>query len=219
MARLISLLSHLSTGVHRIMNRAANNVRIVTGVFPKELGCNDPEDWTGIELAAAGLPAQSPSPRTGSTTDRTKDLLDDIFGTLFAVPKKRRSEAVKKRMRQGMLKWGPHGQKLLVAKKDIVACQTCGNYHELRYLCETCYQRVKEATKPIQEAMIKAFTGRAVDQDVKVRYRGEAEQLESNVKCIEIDDQRPEWFSQNLMSKTHKTQLPSEPADSSKSRS
>lgn len=217
MARLVSLLSSISADVHRITSRVETSFRVMAYVVQKNFGRNDPEDFTSWELAAAGSPAQWPYPQTVSTADRTKELLDDIFGTLFAVQKKRRTLARRKRMKAGMLEWAPHGAKLLVAKKDIVACQTCGNYHELRYLCDICYERVKEATKPIQEAMIKAFTGRAVDQDVQVRYRGEAEQLDTSVKYLEIDDKRPEWFSENLLSKTNRTQLPSEPSESTKS--
>lgn len=118
------------------------------------------------------------------------------------------------------MKWAPFGGlKQIPQKKDIVACQTCGHYHELRFLCDKCYERVKQASKPIQDAMVKAFAGQPVDQDVAVRYRGETEETEPDVRIVEIDDQRPEWFSQNLMSKTHRTQLPAEPTESLKSKS
>lgn len=128
-----------------------------------------------------------------------------------AVPKKYVTLAVRHRRRQGMQKWAPHGAKLLVPKLDIIACQTCGHYHEKRYLCEMCYQRVKEASKPIQEAMVKEFAGQPVDQEISVRYKGETGPTDESVRFVEMDDERPEWFSHNLLSKSHRTDLPKEP--------
>lgn len=48
---------------------------------------DDAQDFLAFELAAS--PAETPAIPTDSLVERTKELLDDIFGTLFAVPKKR----------------------------------------------------------------------------------------------------------------------------------
>ena len=142
-----------------------------------------------------------------------------LFGPLFAVPKKRLTLNVRQRRRAGLPQWAPHGLKLLTPKSDIVACQTCGHYHQLQYLCDKCYERVKQASKPIQDAIVRAFAGQAVQQEVHVLYRGEEpEQAASTststntgLRFVEVDEERPPWFTRNLMSRTNGRDLPSEP--------
>ena len=160
------------------------------------------------------------SPTLPPLSSSGKQVLQEIFGPLFAVPKKYVTLNVRKRRRGGLDKWAPHGLKLLRPKSDIVSCQTCGHFHELRYLCEKCYERVKAASKPIQEAMVKAFEGRAVDQEVRVRYRGEGTQAAGDTtRFVEVDEPRPQWFTDNLLSKPHRTELPRDPVTSSEGKS
>ena len=209
MARILSLVSDLTLCLaHNINRRIDNAIRVACHANTRP---DDPRDYLGFALADA--PAVGPDHSdTKSLAQQTEQLLDDIFGTLFATPKKRRSLSVRQKRREGCFKWAPHGLKLIVPKMDIVACQTCGHYHELRYLCEKCYERVKAASKVIQEAMVKEFSGQPVDQEFGVRYTGETEKEDKSVRFVEIDEERPEWFSENLLSKPHRTDLPAQPA-------
>lgn len=215
MARFLSLVSDIARSLARGIDRRIDTA-VTTVASHVTRSFDDPRDYLGFALAPAGAPAvrQNEAP-TDSLSVQTKQLLEEIFGTLFATPKKYRTKSVRQVRRQGMLKWAPHGSKLLIPKVDIVACQTCGHYHEVRYLCEHCYAKVKAASKVIQEAMAKEFAEQPVDREFVVRYRGETDtsdtDTEQKVRIVEVDDERPEWFSQNLLSKPHRTTLPTEP--------
>lgn len=218
MARLLSLVSRLTLSLARGIDHRID-IAAKTVASHLSRSSDDPRDYLGFALVPAGAPAvRQNEPHTDSLSEQTtKQLLDDIFGTLFAVPKKYRTKSVRQVKRQGQLKWAPHGSKLLVPKIDIVACQTCGHYHEVRFLCEHCYAKVKAASKVIQEAMAKEFEEQPVDREIVVRYKGETTtysetEADEKVRIVEIDDERPEWFSQNLLSKPHRTALPAEPS-------
>jgi hypothetical protein len=131
-------------------------------------------------------------------------MLDDICGPyLRAVPKKYRSYYVRIRRRFGNEKWAPHGAKLLKPKQDLIMCQTCGSFHELKYLCDTCYERTREASIPIFEEMAKQLGGRPITKEIGLLFKGEKVPEGIDQHIVEVPLERPPLFSKNLLSKTN----------------
>jgi len=88
-------------------------------------------------------------------------------------------------------------------KTNLIVCRTCGNFYEPQYLCNTCYERVRAASIPIQKAIAAEFTGKPIEQEVQVVFKGESRPVHTDKKIIEVEEERPPWFSKNLLSKTH----------------
>lgn len=148
------------------------------------------------------VPVTSSALRVPSTQDASS-IINDIFdGLLLAVPKKRRSVEQRLSRKFGVKKWAPHGWKLLDPKTNIITCATCGNYHEIQYLCENCYQQNKAETLVIQENLLKELGYDVNDKEVRILYKGESKVEESDVRFVEIPKKRPNWFTKNLLSKT-----------------
>ena len=144
----------------------------------------------------------APPPKVTTAQD-AKSILDGIFdGFLLAVPKKRRSENRILANRFGIKKWAPHGYKMLEPKTNIVTCRTCGNFHELQYLCGHCYEQNKEETLIIQEKILKELGYDVNDKEISILYQGEAKEGEESLRFVEIPKERPKWFSKNLLSRT-----------------
>ncbi|RWS31092.1 39S ribosomal protein L32-like protein, partial [Leptotrombidium deliense] len=131
-----------------------------------------------------------------------KSILDSIFdGFLWGVPKWRVPVERRLTRKHGSDNWGPHAQKLLKVKKNIVTCNQCGHFHESHCICAVCYQKTKEETLLVQEAMVKEFKLDAVDMEVVVRYEDDEKDVVNDKRLVEIPKKRPQFFSRNLLSK------------------
>lgn len=157
------------------------------------------------ELAIAYVHENKPSPSP------KKFSITDIFGDgiLLAVPKFRRT--IEKRWKR---KYGSpeYVWKMLVPRNDLKVCQDCGHHHEKRRLCENCYTRVKKETEEIQAKIKEELKIDPVEHDVVVLYKGETVPNEpkeywKGKRIIEMEKERPSWFSKNLLQKS--TQQPS----------
>ena len=135
-----------------------------------------------------------------STSERAKELLDEIFDSLlWAVPKRRRSVFVRVRRRLGVENYS-HGTSVL-KPKNLIPCQVCGNFMEIGYLCEHCYQENCKETQLIQEAMIKDHGIYPIEHEYAPLYKGEEKVNKPGFKFVEIQKERPQWFSSNLLSR------------------
>lgn len=140
------------------------------------------------------------------SSESINSLLESIFdGFLFAVPKKRRT--VEKRLirKLGDDRWGFPAAKMLKPKKNLIICDTCGNYNEKGYLCPVCYKKVEEETKIVQEAIVNTFKLDPITQEVFIKYQSDSKEEVGNRKLIEVERERPAWFSKNLLSKLGQT--------------
>ncbi|XP_056637664.1 39S ribosomal protein L32, mitochondrial [Diorhabda sublineata] len=136
-----------------------------------------------------------------STPFSLKDLLGN--GYLWAVPKHRRS--VEKRWKR---KYGDPNYvlKLLTPRKDLRTCNVCGDDHQAGVLCPTCYRKVINETKEMQEQIQNELQLEPVEKEVVVLYDGEKdekpEEFFKGKRIVEMKKARPSWFSKNLLQET-----------------
>lgn len=59
-------------------------------------------------------------------------------------------------------------------------------------------------TKVMQEAMINSYGLDPVDKEVRLKYKGDPndDSVQENVRFVELEKERPVWFSKNLLSRT-----------------
>jgi len=135
---------------------------------------------------------------------------------LWNTPKKRKSIYRQYRKRYGMM-YGAHtgenggGRRawgespMIMPNKRIRVDQNTMEYFELDKLAPKSYKRVMEETKEIGNKISDTF-GRFVphDKEVKIFYKGEKESfkgVEDNKMPVEIEKERPAFFSKNLLMK------------------
>ncbi|XP_017772352.1 PREDICTED: 39S ribosomal protein L32, mitochondrial [Nicrophorus vespilloides] len=139
-----------------------------------------------------------------------KDIIGD--GLLWAVPKHRRS--LEKRLKR---KFGDpeYVNKLILPKTTLRVCNTCGDDHEVGVLCPTCYKKVIEETKLMQDKIQEELKLEPVETEVVVLYNGEKDDKPSEFwqgkRIVEMEKERPSWFSKNLTQQT--TQQPATTSD------
>nr|CAG4643619.1 EOG090X0IGM [Ilyocryptus agilis] len=150
------------------------------------------------------LPAIAQSPAIDPTKTNTPFDIKSIFdGFLWGVPTCRKS--VEKRM---MKKYGASNwvNKLILPRKDLLPCGSCGHYHERGRLCPNCYEKVKTETSTMQEQMIKELGLNPIDKEVVILYDGEKQQHNDEFfqgkRIVEMKKPRPQWFSKNLLQKS-----------------
>ncbi|XP_050090516.1 39S ribosomal protein L32, mitochondrial-like [Anopheles aquasalis] len=144
-----------------------------------------------------------------SGTFSLSDLLAD--GILWAVPKHRRT--VEKRHQR---KYGSpeYKLKILTPKTHLRSCSTCGSDHEVGVLCPTCYRQVKNETEQMQKKIEQELKLDPVDREVVVLYNSEKEEQPAEFRLdkriVEMQKQRPLWFSRNLLQKATQTTVSDE---------
>ncbi|UYV64817.1 MRPL32 [Cordylochernes scorpioides] len=62
-----------------------------------------------------------------------------------------------------------------------------------------CYNRVKEETMKMREAILKSLGLEANDKEVAVLYKGEKADNRPNTRFVELPEERPPWFTDNLL--------------------
>lgn len=142
---------------------------------------------------------------TEFTTKPTSISLKDIIGDgfLWAVPRNRRT--IEKRLKR---KFGhpDYIWKLYKPRTNLQICRTCGHDHEIGILCKHCYDKIQEETKLMQGEIQKELEINPIEKEVVVLYDGEKQQQPSEFwegkRIVEINKQRPSWFSKNLLQKT-----------------
>lgn len=127
-------------------------------------------------------------------------LLDSIW---FCAVRNRRTIERRLSRRMGDPNWYPHGSKLIKKRKDLIVCETCGNWHIRGYLCVPCYRKVEAETKKIFPKMAE-FCGirQPIDKEVVIKYKGESKEDLPDKVYVEIEDERPDWFPKSLLKKT-----------------
>ncbi|XP_075678110.1 mitochondrial ribosomal protein L32 isoform X2 [Dermatophagoides pteronyssinus] len=161
-----------------------------------------------IQIVQLSLPGA-----TSSTSQSTSinELMQD--GLLWGVPKKRRTAEKRLHRRFGVENY-PDSAKILRTRNDLVVCERCGDHHEYYAICPTCYSKVKEETKRMQDQLRQQTNPlQPKEKDILFRYENEKndesftsqqQQQQKNefFQIIDIDHPRPQWFSRNLMIKS-----------------
>ncbi|XP_054725021.1 39S ribosomal protein L32, mitochondrial-like [Uloborus diversus] len=146
-----------------------------------------PDYSFALDFGAGHLPAQT-SPLTA-----LKNIIDEGF--LWAVPKARRSLERRMTRRMGF-------GKMLLPQKNLVVCDACGHFHPVHTLCGNCYEKVKKETEIMQDAIMKELKLEPIDKEVVVLYENDAkEKIFEGKRIIELQKERPHWFSKNLLAK------------------
>jgi ribosomal protein L32 len=171
------------------LTKTKTNQLLICGPFfvgPK----NNPFD-----LDVALIPICSPSSGTHNPS-----MADQFDGILWAVQKTRRS--VERRLKR---KFGDckliSNSKMLKLRHDLTICQSCGSWHELNFICAVCYKKVKEETRKVQKSIVEALGLSPVEREVEVKYQNETPKHSERL-LVEIDEPRPNWFSQNLLARS-----------------
>ncbi|KAG8193292.1 hypothetical protein JTE90_003779 [Oedothorax gibbosus] len=173
-----------------IIQAAFRNWRMLIGrLFPGSM--NQSTHFPELCLADIGNP---------ETTNRKspRSLLEDIIGNgfLWAVPKKRRSLERRMTRRMGF-------GKLILPRNNVVVCNDCGHFHLVHTVCGNCYEKVKEETKYMQEAVFKELKLDPINKEVVILYENDRkeEKLFEGKRIVEVPKERPQWFSKNLLMK------------------
>ena len=130
-------------------NRTCSNNAILPGSAVKSVGIyNEQYDQTQPKanlLASTSVTGNlwRPSMQYGIILDYTKGILEELWdGFLLAVPKKRRSLAVRRRrMRARRLK----------PRDDIEKCLVCGAKKLAGHLCKNCFDWTMKLTEEVWE--------------------------------------------------------------------
>ena len=125
---------------------------------------------------------------------------------LWAVPK--HQTTIEKRRTRKFGKTSEGGYRAKYISRRIRVDHKTGEYFELGKLAPETYKRVMAETERIQKNMANVFgVGSAKDQDVVVLYKGEEEQrVPDDKKVVEMEYERPAFFSKNLLQKPHGVQ-------------
>ncbi|XP_077484220.1 mitochondrial ribosomal protein L32 isoform X1 [Amblyomma americanum] len=116
-------------------------------------------------------------------------------GIVWAVPTRRVS------LERRMMRRIAHPFFKIKPKDYIKSCHVCGHFHLAHTICGRCYQRVKEETEQMRDAIAEELKLDPVESEVTVVYKGE-KPPESGTRVVEVDRPRPAWFSQNLLTRS-----------------
>ncbi|KAL4228479.1 54S ribosomal protein L32 [Mactra antiquata] len=139
------------------------------------------------------------------TTSSPKEFRPaDLFPSIvFAVPRNRRS-LQKRQTRRNVLPDMANAR----VKKNIVICLNCGKPHERETICGNCYKKVKAETERMRGAMDQDdYYYNHPRQEVGYLYKGESTNdipMYKGRYLVEIDDERPDWFSFDKLKKDKK---------------
>ena len=104
--------------------------------------------------------------------------------------------------RFGAKNWGVHFGPTL--NKRIRVDQKTGEYFEIGKLAPETYKKVMAETKRIQQKMADSFgAGVPKDEETLVLYKGEDNKASMKGRVVEMDYERPSFFSRNLLEKEH----------------
>ena len=121
---------------------------------------------------------------------------------MWNTPTFRRTVEKRRTRRFGAPNWGVHfGPQI---NKRIRVDNKTGEYFELGKLAPQTYSKVMDETRKIQKRMFETFgAGVPKDEEVLVVYNGEGGSAPSSHRLVEMDEERPAFFSQNLLQKEH----------------
>lgn len=132
------------------------------------------------------------------------DPLTSDFGILWAVPKKR--VPVEKRIRR---KFRPPQHAIYKLKNTIRTDHKTGEWFELGKLPLKTYETIMAETEAIKAKMTQAFHNQVRDKEFVVKYNEEDHEVkgEKEVMVVEMEKERPNFFSRNLLQKSTQPNL------------
>ena len=121
---------------------------------------------------------------------------------LWTTPRNRRTLEKRWTRRHGCWQWGIyHGPRL---NKRIRVDHKTGEYFEIGKLAPVTYEKVMRETKRIQQKMSDSFgIGTPKDEETLILYKGEEQNPAVKGRVVEMEYERPSFFSKNLLEKEH----------------
>ncbi|XP_057370198.1 large ribosomal subunit protein bL32m isoform X2 [Daphnia carinata] len=149
------------------------------------------------------IPLVVQTPQQLMDKDASFDIKSIFDGFLWGVPTCRRSAEKRMMRKYGAPNWH---NKLILPRKDIKTCGTCGHNHEAGRLCPNCYSKVKAETSVLQEKMVQELGLDPIDKEIAIVYQGEKNQFDDEFfkgkRVVQMEKPRPKWFSKNLLQKS-----------------
>ncbi|KJH52502.1 hypothetical protein DICVIV_01348 [Dictyocaulus viviparus] len=86
--------------------------------------------------------------------------------------------------------------RLLEPTNDLVACASCGSFHQVDTICGNCYEKVRQLTNEIKRKMMayNPYKGEQQDKEVVVRFSNDnivEDGVFKGKRVIEIEKERP----------------------------
>nr|ACO11496.1 39S ribosomal protein L32, mitochondrial precursor [Caligus rogercresseyi] len=137
------------------------------------------------------------SPLARQTPNDSSEISESI---LWAVPKKRRSLEKRMTRRFGSKHWGT--SKLVPMNHRIRVDNKTGEFFVLGQLAPRTFRAVMDETQSIQKKVKDLFGKEPKNAEVGVRYVGENKRFGTGTKIVEMETERPKFFSRSLVEKT-----------------
>ena len=120
---------------------------------------------------------------------------------VWNTPKRRKTVEKRTMKKYGIKEWGTY--KLFERNKKIRVDHRTGEFFEFGRLAPEAYKKVMAETLAIQKKMKDAFGFDPKDKEVVVLYKDERDEnaVKDGKRVIEMEKERPSFFSANLMQK------------------
>ena len=178
----------------------ANSLIAIIKDKSRELAVN--YAWRYFRPDMGILPAASPL--AGSSMRYNSGAKDDVLSWDGLLWKGIRRTSVEKRhlKRIGFKEWGTY--KHVPKNHKITTDHRTGEHFIKGILAPTTYRKVMSETKDIQKKIRESFMGIPITQESQVIYSDDKVNKDTSKKkkIVEIEKERPSFFSANLLQKT-----------------
>ena len=92
-------------------------------------------------------------------------------------------------------------------RQDLHQCLECGTWHEKKTICGNCYDRIRKETQAMKDSYPNKdeFHYNHPQQEIVYVYKNDEQIHDSTKRIVEIQRERPTWFSKNLIPKINTT--------------
>lgn len=186
----------------RLLFRAEAEIRVLRDVLDRMILSLFPKGPHPM-MAIAGSPDTTHTEGECLPRNPLQDLVGDGF--LWGVPKSRRS-----RERRLTRKFGSENfHKKILPLRKLLTCDECGHVHEPGRLCPNCYEKNKQITTAMQEAMNSMQGMNPIEHEAMPVFAGEKVNSKDGFfegkRIFEVPHERPRWFSRRLTTKSNVT--------------
>ncbi|CAF0942899.1 unnamed protein product [Rotaria sordida] len=92
-------------------------------------------------------------------------------------------------------------------RQDLHQCLECGTWHEKKTICGNCYDRIRKETQAMKDSYPNKdeFNHNHSQQEIVYVYKNDEKFHDDTKRIVEIQRERPTWFSKNLIPKINTT--------------
>jgi large subunit ribosomal protein L32 len=90
-------------------------------------------------------------------------------------------------------------------RQDLHQCLECGTWHEKKTICGNCYDRIRKETQIMKDSYPNKdeFNYNHPQQEIIYVYKNDEIVSDDKKRIVEIQRERPTWFSKNLIPKIY----------------